>query len=172
MSPNLQVIISKKLARLLRLENDVSVEELFTIQQLKTIRLPERSYTEKIDNIFAQHPALIYSRPTISESGLYAMLKTHRTDFLIASPAIANYVLADAATQYVSLSIKGMKKYGIAYIGCSKTPWGKKIIDKVNKVLLKIRSTKPYFRAMSAWLSEDEVNRDYLHFYQTKFLRN
>jgi uncharacterized protein (TIGR02285 family) len=172
MSPNLQVIISKKLANSLGLGNDTSVEELFTKHQLKTIRLPERSYTNKVDKIFEQHPALIYSRPTISESGLYAMLKTRRTDFLIASPSIANYVLADAAIQYKSLTIKGMEKYGIAYIGCSKTPWGKSVIRKINTVLLKIRSTEPYFRAMTMWLSEDDINHDYMQFYQTQFLSN
>jgi hypothetical protein len=72
--------------------------------------LPERSYAD------CEYPVLICSRPTIPEPGLYAMLTTHRTNFLIITPSIANYVLADATIQCQSFTIKGLKKYGIAYI--------------------------------------------------------
>jgi len=172
MSPNLQVIITKKLAKSLNLRDNVSLEELFTTHQLRAIKIPGRSYTKLVDEIFKRHSKLIHSRATSSESGLYAMLQSGRADFLIAVPSSANYALAEAAPLYESLAIKDMKKYGTAYIGCSKTPFGEKVIKKVNKVLRKIRGKEAYLQAMSTWLSEDEINRDYLEYYHQQFLVN
>jgi uncharacterized protein (TIGR02285 family) len=172
MSPNLQVIISKKLAKSLNLKDNVSLEELFAKYKLRALKLPERSYTKLVDEVFDRHPSLIHSRATSDESGLYSMLENGRADFLIAVPSSANYALADASPFYASLAIKGLNKYGTAYIGCSKTPFGKKVINKVNKVLLKIRSTEAYLQAMSTWLSKDEINRGYMEYYQNQFLKN
>lgn len=172
MSPNLQVIISKKLAKSLNLSDNVSLEDLFTKYKLRAIKLPGRSYTELVDEVFARHPSLVHSRASSSESGLYSMLKKGRGDFLIEVPSSANYALASAAPLYESLAIKGLNKYGTAYIGCSKTLFGKTVISKVNKVLLKIRATDAYLQAMSTWLSEDELNHDYMEYYHKKFLTN
>jgi uncharacterized protein (TIGR02285 family) len=172
MSPNLQVIISKKLAKSLNLKNNVSLEELFSKYKLRAIKLPERSYTQKVDEILERHPSLIHSRASSSEKGLYTMLKMGRGDFLIEVPSSANYVLADAAPLYESLAIKGLNQFGTAYIGCSKTPFGSEVISKVNKVLLKIRATDAYLQAMSTWLSEDELNHDYMEYYHKQFLTN
>lgn len=155
MSPNLRVIISKKLVSELNLPETVSVEMLFSKHNLKAIKLPERSYTEHIDKIFLRHPEFLYNRPTISESGLYKMLKNGRVDFLIAVPTSANYSLGDSASEFDSLAIEGIDKYGIAYIGCSNTAWGKEVIRKINKVLIEIKSSDAYFNAMSSWLPKE-----------------
>jgi len=172
MSPNLQVIISKKLAKELNLSNNISLENLFTKHKLRAIKLPKRSYTKMVDDVFERHPLLIHSRASSSEAGLYSMLKKGRADFLVAVPSSANYVLGDKAHLYESFTIKGLNKYGTAYIGCSKTPFGEKVIRKINKVLLEIRGKKTYLKAMSTWLSNDEINHDYMEYYRNRFLMN
>ena len=172
MSPNLQVIMSKKLINALALKNEVSLDYLFSRYKLKTLKLPERSYTDTVDKIFERYPALIHARSTFSESGLYTMLIKERADFLIAVPTSAHYALADSTSQFDALAIEDVEKYGIAYIGCSKTVWGKKVIEKLNNVLYRIRRTEPYLQAMTAWLPKKHVNDDYMKFYFEEFLKS
>ena len=172
MSPNLRVIISKKLVNELNLPKTVSVDMLFSRYKLKAIKLPERSYTEHVDKIFSKYPEFLYNRPTLSESGLYKMLKSGRVDFLIAVPTSANYLLDDSASEFDSLAIEGIEKYGVAYIGCSNTAWGKKVIQKINTVLIDIKSTDAHFNAMSSWLPKEEVNQEYIMYYKKHFLKN
>jgi len=172
MSPNLQVIISKKLKNSLNLKGKVSIEALFSEHKLKAIKLPQRSYTDRIDKVFKKYSSSIHNRATMSETGLYGMLKNERVDFLIAVPSTANYALGKSASHYDSLAINGMEEYGISYIGCSKTPWGQRVVSKVNKTLFKLRQTKAYLEAMSAWLPEEQVNENYLEYYHNQFLKN
>lgn len=172
MAPNLSVIMSKKLAKSHHLSKEVSVEALFSQHKLKAIKLPERSYTEHVDNIFAKYPTFIYNRPTFSELGLYQMLESGRVDFLVAVPSTANYLLGESSADFESLAIQGIEKYGLAYIGCSKTPWGKRVISKIDKILIKAKTSDAYLQAMSSWLPAESVNEEYMEYYRNTFLTN
>jgi len=70
----------------------------------------------------------------------------------------------------VFLPINGLKKYELAYIGCSKTSFGKKVITEINTVLNDLKKSDVYQQAMSSWLTEKELNNDYYRFYKETFL--
>ena len=53
------------------------------------------------------------------------------------------------------LWLLGIETYGVAYIGCSNSAWVNKVIQKINTVLIDIKSTVAYFNAMSSWLPKE-----------------
>jgi len=170
MSPSLHLIISKTQANTLKLKSNVELKELFDKYQLTAILMQKRSYTPKLDALFKRYPHLVHQRSTISYDDYYDMFLKDRGDFLIDYPAIANYLLTDKASDYVFLPINGLKKYELAYIGCSKTPFGKKVITEINTVLNDLKKSDVYQQAMSSWLTEKELNNDYYRFYKETFL--
>jgi hypothetical protein len=55
-------------------------------------------------------------------------------------------------------------------VGCSRTPWGRKIIDKINQVLLEQRPTERYRTAYERWLDKGSL-KNYRRLYDEVFLK-
>lgn len=53
------------------------------------------------------------------------------------------------------LWLLGIEIYGVAYIGCSNSAWVKKLIQKINTVLIDIKSTDAYFNTMSSFFYKE-----------------
>jgi len=56
------------------------------------------------------------------------------------------------------------------YVACSKTPWGKKLIEKINRILLEQRPTKQYRSAYERWLDKSSLE-SYRDLYKNVFLQ-
>jgi uncharacterized protein (TIGR02285 family) len=57
----------------------------------------------------------------------------------------------------------------LSYVACSKTTWGKMVIQDVNKVLLEQRPKEQYRAAYERWLDEGSISR-YRAAYENYFL--
>jgi uncharacterized protein (TIGR02285 family) len=57
----------------------------------------------------------------------------------------------------------------LTYVACSKTEWGRKTIDNLNKVLLKTRPTERYRGAYERWLDPSSIG-GYRELYKNVFL--
>ena len=56
------------------------------------------------------------------------------------------------------------------YVACSKTPWGKKLIEKINRILLEQRPTAQYRAAYERWLDKSSL-KNYRDLYKNVFLQ-
>lgn len=57
----------------------------------------------------------------------------------------------------VNIAIKENMKYALAYAMCLKTDWGKKMIQEINAVFRKQRSTKEYRECHERWLDVNSL---------------
>ncbi len=174
MHPNLQVVMKNTLANSLKLDTEVDLNLLFKHHKLIMSRVASRSYGHYLDNILLQYNSLINDRASDSNFALFKMLESDRIDFIISYPSVANYAILKLQSkhQYRTLKIKGVAPYVMGSIGCSKTPWGEKVIADINKVLAKLKITDAYFNAISSWQNQQTLNQEYRNFYQKNFINN
>ncbi len=104
----------------------------------------------------------------------FKMLQKGRLDGLIALPEESLYLAEQLnfRDEIMTLTIKENQlsyQSWISYVGCSKTEWGKEIIEKINRVLLAQRPTDRYRGAYERWLDESSLT-GYRRLYETVFL--
>jgi uncharacterized protein (TIGR02285 family) len=103
------------------------------------------------------------------------MLELGRLDALISLPEEAVYqaellgIREEIATLTMVENQVGYDSW-LSSVGCSKTPWGKKIIEKINRILLEQRPTEQYRKAYERWLHKDRV-QSYRRLYDKVFLQ-
>ena len=87
---------------------------------------------------------------------LSSMLYKSRVDFVLALPVdiTPNEVQKPLIEQY---TIAGAPPYLIAHFNCSKSPLGQRVIDDINKVLIKIYQTKDYYQAHKKWFTDKQL---------------
>jgi len=106
---------------------------------------------------------------------LFKMLIKGRLDGLVGLPEEALYQAEQMGIrdQLTTLTIEenqtGYDSW-LSSVGCSKTPWGKEVIDKINAILIKQRPTEHYRAAYERWLDPNSIER-YRRAYQEVFLQ-
>lgn len=99
-----------------------------------------RSYTKPIDTLLAANkgnPVLIERLGSEGPKGLLEMLLKGRIDAFFGQPVEAGYHGHElgVADDITVLPISEIKDFTVGYIGCSATPWGRKVIARVNALL-------------------------------------
>ena len=103
------------------------------------------------------------------------MLKLNRLDALIILPEEAIYqaeklgIKDEIMTLTIEENQVGYESW-LSYVGCSKTEWGKKIIENIDQILLVQRPTKKYREAYERWLDESSLE-NYRKLYDKVFLQ-
>ena len=72
----------------------------------------------------------------------------------------------------ISLQVAGIDPYVVGSIGCAKTPWGKAVIENINRVVLKIRDKPEYLKALTTWWEDELLDQRFQEFYQNTFLNS
>lgn len=144
----------------------------------KTIGLSkDRSYGNDIDDVLKKHRGnrkiLEVNGPELSLN-LFKMLMRGRLDGLIGLPDEALYQAEQLGIrdQLMTLTIAenrtGFEGW-LSSVGCSKTEWGKTIIDRINTILLTQRPTERYRSAYERWLDPNAIEQ-YRQVYDKVFL--
>ncbi len=128
-----------------------------------------RSYGLEIDKLIKQNTSNI-SFSTAQANRLIKMLINNRIDYFIEYPLIVDYVYQQEFSQpsdeeLVYLKINEAPQYLLGYTACTKSPWGKKVIESVDIAIEKLISTPGYQSALSAWLS-NASQAEYQQLYQ------
>ncbi len=103
------------------------------------------------------------------------MLRLNRIDALIGLPEEAIYQAKKLGIQdeIMTLTMEenqiGYDSW-LSYVGCSKTEWGKKVIQEIDQVLLKNRPGKRYREAYERWLDKSSLAH-YRELYDEVFLQ-
>ena len=58
----------------------------------------------------------------------------------------------------------------LSSVGCSRTPWGKKVITEINRILLRERPSERYRQAYERWLDKSSLE-NYRKLYEDIFLQ-
>ena len=141
-------------------------------------RAIKRSYGKDVDAVLDkyqdQNSLFIFEEDEFSHN-FFQMLQLGRLDAMISLPEEAMYqaeklgIKDTIMTLTIAENQRGYDSW-LSSVGCSKTEWGKKIIDKINSVLLTQRPTSRYREAYERWLEASSLE-NYRKLYKEVFLQ-
>ena len=156
----------------------VSLEKVLQKKDLLIGRAQNRSYGRYVDEILDRHKGagniFVYEGEQLSLN-FFRMLQMDRLDGVIGLPEEAMYLAEKLGIRdrIMTLTIRenqrGMESW-LSYAACSRTPWGKKVIARINEVLLKERPTERYRAAYERWLDPSSLE-NYRKLYRRVFLK-
>jgi len=159
------VIVIKKNSRLsiFNNHNTLSLKKLLKQKQIKAGLTQGRSYGSIIDSILKNHENksdhILFRAGEDSLQGLLKMLYTERIDYTIGSPWEIPYISKQIgkSNKFRTIFIQeGKDKRWIKnYIGCPKNKWGQNLIQKINKILLQVRTSKDHMYHQLKWFPKE-----------------
>jgi len=136
-----------------------------------------RSYGKNIDAVLKRYNTrknlFVHSGKDVFQS-LLKMMLADRLDCLLGPPEEAVYMAKKMSVedQVASLTLKestGNYDEWLGYVACSKTEWGNRFINKINRILLEKRPTTKYRGAYEKWLDRNSIPM-YRKLYKEAFL--
>lgn len=170
---------------ILRAEDAEGIEEtesisLATVLDEGEIRLgiaANRSYGRPLDTVLDRHRKTgklhIYVGDDLFEN-LLRMLVAGRLDAILGLPEEVMFVAEGLGVREAIVSVALTEtlddpRAWMGYVGCSRTDWGRAVIDSVNRALRDARPTAEYRRAYERWL-DAEGKGIYRRLYDQVFL--
>lgn len=173
------IIVKKDNLEKFNQQTMVSLDAVLGNADLMIGLVKDRSYGNTLDDVFKRHQGqanvVEFTGQELS-SNLFKMLMLGRLDGLIALPEEALYQAEQMGIrdQLITLSLsENQHNYDgwLSAVACSKTPWGKAVIDRVNQALLQLRPTEEYRAAYERWLDANSIIH-YRRAYGEVFLKN
>lgn len=122
----------------------------------------DRSYGREVDEVLrtASDPArvVVSSGPRLFDN-LMEMLLLGRVDGVLAYPFEAVYV-ARMKGKADRIALAPLREAMLPVVGCiaaPRTPWGERMIERVDEVLLRRRADHEYRAAFERWLTQEGV---------------
>ena len=143
----------------------VSLTNLLKSNNFVVGRGKNRSYGIEFDdtlNIYGNDKNIFaYEGPELTLN-LFEMLLAGRIDALPGLPEEAMYLAETLGIKDKIMTLNIVENQvnhnaSLTYVACSKTEWGKKAIEDINKVLLKVRPTESYRTAYERWLDSSSI---------------
>ena len=157
----------------------VNLDKLLKSGKLTIGRAKERSYGKNVDVVLdrykGQDNIFLFEESEFSKN-FFQMLDMGRLDAMISLPEEAMYqaekqgIKDDIMTLTIAENQKGFDSW-LSSVGCSKTEWGKKVINRINQILLTQRPTKRYRHAYERWLDESSL-KNYRKLYDQVFIQS
>lgn len=175
--PNM-IITKKSKAELFGGTKTVKLEDILKDGKLTLAADKARSYGKNIDAVLQRYKGqknlLIHAGEAVSE-GLLKMLLADRLDGVLGLPEEAMFLAEElnAENELITIALdenKGNYDAWVAYVACSKTEWGKQILEKIDHILSEQRATERYRAAYERWLDENSIE-SYRKLYDDVFLK-
>nr|WP_281255647.1 TIGR02285 family protein [Desulfamplus magnetovallimortis] len=141
------IIIKKADADKLGNPESYSIVTLLSDKRFNGYAEKNRSFTEKVDTLLKKYESgSNLTRVSARAESLIKMVSTGRIDYTIEYPIVAEYYnkKGDDTASITSIPISEMEPYSYVYLCCTKNEWGKRIIEKWNEVLRRIKTTDEY----------------------------
>ncbi|MDD2467832.1 MAG: TIGR02285 family protein [Desulfobulbus sp.] len=159
------IIIKKDNIAKFNNKTTVSLDAVLADGNLMIGLAKDRSYGNTLDDVFSRHQGqanLVEFTGQELSHNLFKMLMLGRLDGLIGLPEEALYQAEQMGIrdQFLTLTLsENLHNYDgwMSCVACSKTPWGKNVIDSVNQVLLEQRPTEQYRAAYERWLDPNSI---------------
>lgn len=174
-NPTNRIIAHSKVAQQFK-ESSVDLSSLLVNPDYTFALVKGRSFGQEIDNIINTYvnSDRVFHIPNETLATIFHMIRLQRIDFTIVYPFELGYFLKtneNSTDEFVSYTIDGIGEYIVGSIACAKTPWGEKVIAKVNQVLTEIRKTEAYQKAMTTWWESERNKAPFNEFYNYTFLQ-
>lgn len=176
-TPSMRLIINAEMAEKLNLTEPINLEQFINSSRKTFAIVKGRSYGPFIDNVLKkQNNNDTHVKISVSDNTrLFKLLEKKRVDFTFAYPFELNYYQTHGSNNNVKfsmLTILGETNYTLGSVACSKTPWGKAVIDDVNQALKMQRKKADYITTMNKWWPQETSKPAFNDFYQNVFLKN
>jgi uncharacterized protein (TIGR02285 family) len=141
----------------------LSLEELLKNSELVLGYLEDMAYSKRVNELLEQYRGKqnvhFSSRSNVDFS--LVMLDTNRLDYFFA---FSNQPIFDAAVKgienkYQFYNVKEIEMYSSMHSNCSKTPFGEKVMEDINKVLTKDLLMEQLSK-VELWYGKSETYRD------------
>lgn len=144
-------------------ENTLDIEQLITSEKISIGIDLGRSYSGILDEMIIKHGSSFYKKSSVDLSeSMLKMLQARRFDAMFGFPVEARFVAEKAGINYNDfevLPVKEMVPYSAVYFGGPKTEWGKNVIEKLNKILMKDGTIARYVKFYESWLNDTDKER-------------
>lgn len=143
----------------------VSLKNILKSNNFVIGRAKNRSYGIEFDdtlNIYGNEKNIFtYEGPELTLN-LFEMLLAGRIDALSGLPEEAMYLAETLGIKDNIMTLNITENLvnhnaSLTYVACSKTEWGKKAIEDINRVLRKVRPTESYRTAYERWLDPSSI---------------
>jgi uncharacterized protein (TIGR02285 family) len=137
----------------------------------------DRSYGASIDAVIGKHAGrdnlIVFSGQELQQN-YFKMLMLNRVDGLIGLPEEALYQATRLGIRDQVMTVGIEENQGdadswMAYAGCSRTAWGERVVEDINRVLLQERPSGRYRAAYLQWLDANSA-QIYHKVYEEVFL--
>lgn len=122
-------------------EGRISIRDLFNNSDLRMGIAKGRRYTGAVDQLIKENQnsdkIYVYYKSDVFR-GLIRLLETERTiDYAVGHPQEIRWLTKHRIVKdkFYFIPIKELPPYGLAYVGCTKNEWGKKVINKIDTIL-------------------------------------
>ncbi len=176
--PHHNVIVLKENVHLFGNRKEISLRELLKNETLIFGTAQNRLYGPALDGVLKEYAGAknIYARGGEDTlEGLLKMLDKRRVHYLIEYPVSIRYT-AEKMGMWDNLAVIPMQENAEAppirgAVRCPDTPWGRRLVQEINAVLRKIRSTPEYRKIMEDWIITSENSEEYWKIHENKVLK-
>ncbi len=159
-----------------------SAKQISLAQTLNNLNLKlgitkDRKFGDKIDQLINKHKnsRYLYERASSDLNiGLIKMLLSDRVDYILGYNWELQYLAREfwsvkQANELIFIPVEETKPYLVSYIICSKTKWGKTVVNKIDEILKEEIKKESYRNIWEQWMSNKELYRKlYYEFYLKK----
>jgi len=137
----------------------ISLNEILNENRLKA-GVSYGRYPKKLNAIVANYlnKKNVINLPNYAS--LIKMLFSGRVDYIIEYPSVMTFFEKESYKGGIVVGLNIKETENIPYVlvraGCSKTEWGRKVIDKVNRILLRDRKKEEYLEPLLRWYGEED----------------
>ncbi|WP_091970950.1 hypothetical protein [Methylobacterium gossipiicola] len=134
----------------------LSLATLLADRTLRTSVLRSRSLGSRVDSLLAQ-AASPHLHAEFDEA--LRMLFAKRLDYLVEYPTIASYGARSLgqADAFAALPFIEEPEPVFARVMCPKTPWGRRLVERIDAILRVERTTPAYRQIVEAWADPDDL---------------
>lgn len=141
----------------------ISLVGLMQDRRLKGVLIKSRSYSPGIDDMletYEKESNII--REVLDEQTAIKMLALNRMDYILEYPFAVTRTLEhlpEFQGKLGFLPIKEIAPFYFVYVACPKTPWGERLVGRINRSLNRLRSGDEFRSAMTLVYSGKELER-------------
>ena len=143
-------------------KREIDLEKILKDDKFRFGYVDKRVYHKNIDTLLEKYKLNKTSMARKAKDitkGLLKMLALNRIDYIIEYPTMVEYIKKseNIKDEFIQYPIKDANNLIASYIGCSKTPNGKKLIKKINSII----DTNSYeiIDGYKKWVSKETLQR-------------
>lgn len=153
---------SHKFQKYLTKNNEIDLRKLLNEDSMIFGYVDSRAYNSYVDKLideFKDNKRIFSRKGADLTKGLLHMLDRERIDYILEYPTMVKYNKSkfNISAEFIQYPIKNASDLIQVYVGCSKSEYGKKLIETMDQIIFKNRDT--FSNAYKKWIPTNAVDR-------------